>query len=229
MRLYETIFIRRSARKYNKTELNDDILKEVDDLLKGTKQMDGQNARFEIVSDSEVKGPASNYILAFSEDNDSAYANVGYILQKADLFVQSKGLGSLYLGMKKPKMKNDDFCILLVFGESDVPFRKGEEDFKRLPIEEISSSDNIVARAARLAPSAQNYQPWKLIFGENRVIIDYVGRGLLKGVFRKKLSMIDMGIVTRHIEETLIEEGKTVTSITSKTTDRDFRIEVLFS
>ena len=229
MTLYDAIFLRRSVRKYNKTSLSDDFLKELQTHIDDTKQMDGQNARFEIVTDAEVKGSAPYYILAFCEEGDSAYANIGYVLQKADLFIQSKGLGSLYLGIKKPKVKSDDFCILLAFGKSDVPFRKGEEDFKRLSIAEMSSSDNSVARAARLAPSAQNSQPWELTFSENKVTIDYFGRGMLKKVFRKKLSIIDMGIVTRHVEEALLKEGRRISSISSKTTGKDFTIDVSFS
>ena len=225
---YETIFYRRSVRKYRDEVLDDNTLNEIEKYISDIKQMGCHYARLEIVTDKEVRGSAPYYILAFSQENDSAYANVGYVLQKVDLYLQGRGLGSLYLGVKKPKKKADDFCILMAFGNTDVPIRNGEHEFNRLPVKEISNVDNAVARAARFAPSANNSQPWRLTFGDGEVNIRYQGRGLTK-LFLRKLNMIDMGIVTRHVEEALINEGKNVDSITPMPLDDGFEIEVKFS
>jgi nitroreductase len=95
-------------------------------------------------------------------------ANIGYALQGVDLHLQSKGYGSLWSGMARPKESQENYRILLAFGNSTVPLRRGESDFKRKPVVEISNTppgtgeDNPVASAARLAPSAVNFQPWKL-------------------------------------------------------------------
>jgi len=232
MTICDTVFTRRSVRKYDKTPLEENVLEDISeylDRLESTGQLNEPKAGFEMVGTDKVRGPAPHYILAYCEKDDSAYVNVGYILQRMDLYIQSKGLGSLYLGVKRPRAASDEFCIMLAFGRTDVPFRKGEQDFNRLPISEISSSDNLIAGYARVAPSARNSQPWKLIFEDDEVKIEYFGRGMLKGIFRKKLSMIDLGIVTRHIELGLLKEGKKITSIVSASEpDNGFSVTVSF-
>jgi hypothetical protein len=130
--------------------------------------------------------------------------------------------------MAKPKKKSLNFCIALVFGKTDEPERSGEVDFKRLPMGEISDADNIVARVARLAPSAMNSQPWKLHFEDGKVIVRYFGRGLTKRMLRKT-NKIDVGIVSRNIRVALEHEGETVDSITVKSDGKNFEIELHYS
>ena len=229
MTLYETIFKRRAVRKYDMTSLDEKVLNDICEFITGTKQIPGQNARFEIVSSDKVKGAAApHYILSFCMPGDAAYANVGYVLEKADLYIQSQGLGSLWLGMGNPKEKEDDFCIMLAFGKSDVPLRASEQEFNRLPLNEISNSDNKAAQTARLAPSACNSQPWKLFFENGRVTVRYFGRGLMKKILKAKMNKIDMGIMTRHIVTALENEGKGIKSITPKTSGKDFEIEIIY-
>jgi nitroreductase len=227
--LYEMIDKRRSVRKYIDALPDDDTVDKIERFIENTRQLPGQNAWFEIVPSQSVSAAVGAYgILAYCEAGDAAYANVGYVLQKTDLYIQSLGLGSLWLGMGKPKAKDkrDDFCILLAFGKTDVPLRNGASDFQRLPIERISNEDNAIARSARLAPSAQNSQPWELRFEEDKVIVRYVGRGMFKRMLKKKLNKIDLGIVTRHVALALRNEGKDVRSVTAKSDADGFGIEV---
>ena len=215
MNLYETIFKRRAVRKYNMAPLDAQTLNDIRMVLDSTDQLPGQRVRFEIVSSDNVKNAiAPHYILCHCSPGDISYANVGYTLQKADLYIQSLGFGSVWLGMAKPKQKEDDFCIMLAFGRSDVPFRTSEAEFKRLSITDISDTDNEIAHAARLAPSACNSQPWQLSFTDQSVTARYVGRGALKLILRPKMAKIDLGIITRHIVTALIHEGKTISAIT---------------
>jgi nitroreductase len=228
--LYETIFTRRSVRKFDMSPLDGALLGEIGDFVAGAGQFEGQNARFEIAAAEAVKGAAApHYILAHAGESAAAFANIGYVMQKADLYLQSIGLGSLWLGMTKPKHVKEGFCILLAFGKTTVPPRNGAGDFDRLPPREISDTDNAVAGAARLAPSAMNSQPWKLRFTDGRVIVDYVGRGLMKVVLGKKLSKIDLGIVTRHVELALLHEGKKILSCTPVASGGAFRIEIAYA
>jgi hypothetical protein len=225
--LCDTIFTRRSVRKYDKTPLEESVLQDISeylDDLESTGQLNEPKAGFEIVGTDKVRGPAPHYILAYCEKDDSAYVNVGYVLQKMDLYIQSKGLGSLYLGGKRPSNASNGFCIMMAFGKTDVPLRNGEQDFSRLPMAEISS-DCSVAKYARVAPSARNTQPWKLTFEDNEVKVEYFGRGIFKGLLRKRLSMIDLGIVTRHVELGLLNEGKRISSIvTAPEPDNGFSV-----
>lgn len=229
--LYKTIFQRRAVRKYEPEPLTDNVLSDIKKHLSGLKQLDGQNAKFEVVSGCEIKNDkAPHYILAYCKNNAEAYINVGYCLQEMDLYIQSIGLGSLWLGTAKPKgeKENNDYCIMLAFGKTDVPFRKDIINFNRLEINKISNIDNNIAQAARLAPSAMNSQPWQLTFEEGKVLINYFGRGILKSILKKKFSKTDIGIITKHIELALIHNGKAIKDIKLKTSVKDFEVCVLY-
>jgi hypothetical protein len=211
------------------TPLDPDTILDIQKFVADTKQLDGQIGRFEFASAEQVKNAAApHYIFAHCAPNDAAYANVGYVLQNADLYIQSKGLGSVWLGMAKPKDPADDYCIMLAFGKTDVPARKTAQEFKRLPLKEISDADNNIANAARLAPSAVNSQPWRLHFEKDKVFVRYVGRGIMQRIL-KKMNKIDVGIITRHVATALEHDGKTIRSIRANGADKEFEIEIDYS
>ena len=86
MTLYETIFVRRSARQYDMTPLDKAALSEIKQFLDSAKQLPGQTARFEIVNADKLKGCAAPHaILAYGDDTDAAMTNIGYTLQSVDL------------------------------------------------------------------------------------------------------------------------------------------------
>ncbi|MDD4494914.1 MAG: nitroreductase family protein [Eubacteriales bacterium] len=161
-------------------------------------------------------------------ESTAAYINVGYVLEKADLYLQSIGLGSLWLGMAKPKENKQDFCIMLAFGHTSVPVRSSVEEFNRLPLAKISDNDLDIAKAARLAPSAVNSQPWKLHFQDGSVTIRYFGRGMMKLILKNRLNKIDLGICTRFVVEALKNEGKHIKAIIPKASGKELEIEVKY-
>ena len=223
MTLYETIFVRRSVRKYEDGELSDSELRALREFIRGTNRIKGTSARFEVVGREAVKGIAPHYVLAYCGSGDAECANVGFVLSNIDLYLQSRGFGSLFLGVKTPVKSDPEFCIMLAFGRTAEPLRSGGGDFERLAIEEISDSDGSVARAVRLAPSAVNSQPWKLEFEEGRVAVSYFGRGLKK-LLLKRLNKIDVGIAARHAELALLNEGRTVRSVSPEASGKNFKV-----
>jgi hypothetical protein len=229
MSLYKTIFTRRSVRAYDPSPLLEQQLEDIKQFLAATDRLPGQTGRFEVVTAEAFSGTTAPYaILAYCEEGDAPYANVGYVLQNLDLYLQSIGLGSVWLGMGKETQKSADFCILLAFGKTDVPQRNSDTDFKRLPLEQISNADNPVARAARLAPSAANTQPWKLELSPGKVTVHYVGRGIMK-LMLKKMNKVDVGIVTRHVVLALENEGTPVQSISTQADGKkDLAIELFY-
>ncbi|MCL2050710.1 MAG: hypothetical protein FWG91_03110 [Lachnospiraceae bacterium] len=229
MTLYETIYARRSVRQYDKTPLDETALSDIKTYLENAEQAFGQAARFEIVGNEELKGGfAPHAILSSADDSDLAYLNIGYTLQGVDLYLQSIGYGSIWCGMAKPKAAKADYRILLGFGKTDVPLRDGERDFKRKKITDISNEDNPVARAARLAPSAVNFQPWKLHFDDGLVTVKSNVRGLGK-VLPGKLYLFDLGIVLKHVELALEHEGKEVSPFKLENKGSAAEISVYFS
>jgi nitroreductase len=229
MTRYETIFVRRSVRQYDFTPLDDALLSEIQQVVDQARQLPGQSARFEIVNDHKLRENYAPYaILAYSERADMAKANIGYTLQGVDLYLQSMGLGSLWTASSKPAEQAADYRIMLAFGQTNVPLRTGESEFRREPIPKISNEDNPISRAARLAPSAANFQPWKLDFSPGKVKVQANGRGISKLIVGK-YQKIDLGIMVKHVELALQHEGKTVTALTEQDRGKTFAIEVSYA
>ncbi|MDR1641146.1 MAG: hypothetical protein LBT59_15750 [Clostridiales bacterium] len=232
MILRDAIFIRRAVRKYSTDLPSEEMQNDALTIARDADSLVGQKARFELAGKDRVSGSSAPcHILAYSESTDASVANVGYQLQKADLYLQSRGLGSIWLGSGKPKAAKDkaDFTFLLAFGKTAEPTRTGEADFNRLPVSEISNEDNPVANAIRLAPSAVNFQPWQLVFSPGKLVIKYKGRGPMKIVpMVKKMNKMDVGIAARHAVVELANEGKKVQSVKPVGEGNNFTIEITY-
>ena len=229
MTLYEAIFARRSVRQYDKSALDAAALSEIEDYVGAVKQLPGQTATFEIVDGTKLKGGIAPYaILAQADDSSAAFVNIGYTLQSVDLWLQSKAYGSVWCGMAKPQEPKQDYRILLGFGQTSLPLRRGEEDFKRKKLSEISDTDNAIARAVRVAPSAVNFQPWRLSFADGKVIVTANVRGVGK-LLPGRLFLFDIGIALRHVEVALGQEGHAVTAFEFKGDDRDLTVELTYN
>jgi nitroreductase len=164
-------------------------------------------------------------ILAHADAGDASFVNIGYTLQNVDLWLQSTGYGSIWCGMAKPKDPDRDYRILLGFGKTSVPLRKSENDFKRKKLSDISDTDNAIARSVRVAPSAVNFQPWKLCFADDKVTIAANVKGVGK-LLPGRLFLFDLGIALRHIEVALEHEAGTVTAFAFKGKGKGISVEV---
>ncbi|MDR1540431.1 MAG: hypothetical protein LBU32_21015 [Clostridiales bacterium] len=227
MTLYETIFVRRSVRQYSQTPLDALALDEIQQYIDSAAQLSGQSAWFELVNADKLKGStAPHAILAHGEETDIGMTNIGYVLCELDLALQSKGYGSIIMGMAKPLSPAPDYRILLAFGNTDVPPRAGESDFKRKPVLDVSNENNAIACTARLAPSAVNFQPWKLQFSPGKVTVQSAGRGIGR-LMMGKVQKIDLGIILKTVEIALKHEGESITSIAPKGSGKGFSVEVM--
>lgn len=229
MTIYETMFCRRSVRRYT-DRLEEAALQQILEFARAVPQMPGQKASFRLITQEQMGGnaPAPDYLVASCEPTNEAYANVGYVLEQVDLYVQSLGYGSLWWGMSLPeKDGQENDCIVMGLGKTDVPLRDSGSA-KRLELDKISSSDNAITRTARLAPSAVNSQPWVIDCADGEVVIHYHGRGLLKSRLEKKMNKVDLGIVTRFVVTELKQQGHTVRELTEQTEGKDFTITLRY-
>ncbi|MDR1669454.1 MAG: hypothetical protein LBR76_05805 [Oscillospiraceae bacterium] len=226
MTLYEAIFARRSVRKYRENPLGTEVLAEIQNYAASAKQLPGHSARFETVGGDALKGGIAPYaILAHSGGSDAELVNIGYTLQGVDLYLQSTGYGSVWCGMAAPREPAPDYRILLGFGETGVPLRSGEGDFKRKKLSDLCDTDNAAARAAWLAPSAVNFQPWKLSFEADKAVLRVNVRGIGR-VLPGKLYLFDLGIALKHVELALEHEGKTVAGFSVTGSGKDTAVAI---
>ena len=210
--LYETIFKRKSVRKYDLTPLDERTLAEIMAHISVLKPMyDNIKIEMKIVSQKDVKSllsaKAPHYIAVFSETEDGYLTNVGFMLQQMDLFLSANGIGSGWQGMPKPtkEILNSsklEFVILLAFGKpKELLHRESVSEFKRKPLREITNikgADELL-EPGRLAPSAMNSQQW-FFTGDASTIHAYRAKSNFITAFMfEKMSKISMGIAICHL------------------------------
>lgn len=225
--LHECIYKRKSTRKYSMEPLQDKDIANIEEFIKEAKCLfDDIKFSYKIVSDTKNLLPvrAPHYILIYSEEKEGALANIGFVFQQLDLYLSSMGLGSCWLGMAKPKEKEDltdDFVIAIAFGNTPYSPHRDFEAFKRKTLHEISNGEDERIEAARLAPSATNSQNW--FFEARNGMIDVFLKKLtpLEKLIYSKMSKIDIGIALAHIYIESMYLGKGFDFTTDK--DKDVR------
>ncbi|HMK53457.1 MAG TPA: nitroreductase family protein [Methanobacteriaceae archaeon] len=212
-KLYETIFKRKSIRKYDLNSLDEDTLIEIQTHLQTLEPLHNDiKVEFKIISPELVKRrmmrKAPHYLAVFSQVKEGYLTNVGFMLQQMDLFLSAKGFGTCWQGiptLKKEGLESSSlkFVILMPFGKPSEPLhRTSISQFKRKPLAEITDirgADDIL-EAALLAPSAGNGQPWFFTGDENMIHAYYSEPGFARGLLTKKYPPIDVGISLYHLK-----------------------------
>lgn len=203
--LVKYIYKRKSVRKYEMKDLDQELLLEIENFIKTIQPLHQEIlVHYKIVHDAKnwlpVKAPY--YILIYSEEKLGYLNNVGFMFQQLDLFLSSKGLGSCWLGMAKPKEKaddNKDFVIAIGFGEAlENPYRERTEFKRKSAIEVYKGSDERL-EAARLAPSATNSQNWFFEEQEGRIHVYQKNINAIQNMIYGKMNQIDIGIALCHM------------------------------
>ena len=183
-----------------------------------------------------IKG-ASCFVVAVVEKADKDLEEFGYSLEKLILYATSLGLGTCWLGgtFKKSefgkaiKQKDDEIlpCISPIgypsnhksFLESAMRFAAGSN--QRIGWEKLFFSGNFnhplseseagryvtPLEMVRLAPSASNKQPWRIVKDANKIhfYLQHT-KGYAKAL-ANDLQRVDMGIAMCHFELTANELG----------------------
>lgn len=211
MTLQDMIGRRKSFRKYTARPVEQEVLDQIREFAAAAKPLYPDiRVRMEYISGEKVRcilpwiPPQS--IAIYSEEKDGYLENAGFLFQQADLFLQSIGLGSCWLGMGKPeekvKSRQSDgmkFVILLSFGYTPDCLRESAAQFKRKSLAQISDREDGRLESARLAPSSVNSQPWYFSH-EGELLHAYcVKQGLLMARALGDMNRIDMGIALAHL------------------------------
>lgn len=213
MNLYESIFVRKSVRKYKMNLIDDEVFEGFESFMDQVNplyseiQLEYQIlTREEVVSFSSIPVPvkAPYYMIVTSEEKPNYLLNVGYFAQQGALYLAAKGYGTCFIGMIRPKkdviLKNHKYVIALAFGEGEEDVYRISDTVNRLPSSEIavfksdiSQEIKNVIQAGRFAPSAINGQPWRFVVYHNRIHIFCKKNFLLPSILHEMKS-IDLGI-----------------------------------
>lgn len=184
-----------------------------------------------------IKG-VDTYIGAVVEKGPMAMENLGYEMEELILYATSLGLGTCWLGgtfnksgfAKAMEVKeNEIFTIISPIGYKseeirfvDKIFRKGKGDRRKEWVELFYLKDFFtpldkdadigimkdVFENVRLAPSAMNKQPWRVVLDGKQVHFFKVGKQSQAAKdAHLDLSDIDMGIALAHFDLSCKEKG----------------------
>ena len=150
------------------------------------------------------KWKTPHFIAIFSDGTDDGLLNVGFMYQQLDLYAQSLGLGTCWVGLgslndSEPVPEGMKLAVMMAIGIPDNVPQRTPEDFKRKPMTELSDLPDPRLEALRLAPSATNSQPWHVTHEGNTLHLWREELGLIKQRTLGRMNKIDMGIGLCHL------------------------------
>lgn len=213
MHLYEMIDKRKSFRSYTDVPLEDAVIDRLNRFLAGARRLYPElPLAWEILPRQQVRcifpWVTPQVIAIYTDDSERAAENAGFVFQQADLYLQSLGIGTCWLGMGRldgrtavqDRNNNLRFAMMMAFGTpKKAVWRNGAEDFKRRTLAEISDTADVRLEPARLAPSSVNSQPWYFVCAEDVIHVYCKQQGLLKRGALSEMNRIDMGIALAHL------------------------------
>lgn len=220
--LYETIFKRKSVRRYDMNPLSEAVLNEVKTFADAAVALIPEiDHAFTYLSAGDVKNllpiKAPHYLCLYSQTKNHYLMNAGYLLQQIDLSLSERGLGSCWLGLAKPNKQiaahqgGLEFVIMLAFGAPAEPVhRMSAGEFKRKPLEAITrmgGEASELLEAVRLAPSASNSQPWIVGGTPSAITVSREKLSMIRGAIYNKMNQIDIGIALLHLELAIRRQG----------------------
>ena len=232
MNLYEAIGSRHSVRKYSDREVPERLRAQILAYFEKTSRLNDRiRTELEILDNTkkkaEVKGlwktDAPYYLAFYSEPEEGFERNAGYIMEQLILYMTVKGLGTCYLGGRRVKqtVKNGKRLVMIAaFGWPEGKLYRESPLAKRLPLnelcvfkEEAGEQIKTVLKAARLAPSAFNAQPWRFIVYSDRIYV-FAKKSRFPLNASEAMKDFSIGIMLSHImlaAEELWMELQTVT------------------
>lgn len=217
MNLYEAIGCRHSVRKYAEKEVPEKLRGQILSYFEKTSRLNDRiRVELEILDNTKKKAgvrglfkvEAPYYLAIYSETETGFERNAGYIMEQMVLYMTAKGLGTCYLGGSHPgqSVKNGKkFVMLAAFGYPEGRLYRESPLAKREPLselcvfkEEVGEQMKTILKAARLAPSAFNSQPWRFIVYSDRIYV-FAKKNRMPGLAGNGTRDFGIGIMLCHI------------------------------
>lgn len=208
--MQQMICHRRSVRSYRPDRLTEEVLNDLRSRMENlTPLYPDVPVVGRIIDTSSVtllqKWKTPHFIAIFSDGSDEALVNVGFMYQQLDLYAQSIGLGTCWVGLGslndgEPVPQGMKLAVLMAIGLPDKSsVREGAEGFNRRALADISDRPDDRLEPLRLAPSATNSQPWYITHQDDVLHIWRQELGLIKQRTHGRMNKIDTGIGLAHL------------------------------
>lgn len=215
MKLYDAIFTRRSCRNFAAEPLPQNFLAEMEgaiasfaplysDVPLAHRFASGTKGRFQV--------SAPHYLVISGWGKQGERENAGFLYEQLALWLDAQGIGCVWLGGSKDTSPNPDAngkdLIIIALGREQGEVHRTLDEFKRKPIAEITNApDNTCIKAAHLAPSGMNLQPWFFEESGGEVLV-YEENLKAPIALVYKNAALDMGIALCHYALACEESGK---------------------
>lgn len=218
MKLYEAIYNRKSVRNFSRKPVPPELLGKIKNCAGHLKRLD-ESVRFQVdildmtKGNLRLMGPfrvKSPYYLLISVDKGAGQAmlEAGYLAEQMVLYLTLKSLGTCYQGglrcLNPPPAPGMKQAVIIAFGYSRGKLLRSPDQAKRKKLSKLCQfregiDDNMrtLLKAARMAPSAFNRQPWRFLAYADKIFV-LEKRPLFGG--KKPGSSLDMGIMLCHME-----------------------------
>lgn len=203
MDLYASIFKRKACRDFTQEPLSDETLEEISQAIEGFQPLyPDVPLRYRFVTQTKglFRVRAPHYLIVSGEGRDGEKESCGFIFQQLTLWFNAHGIGSVWLGVAKEKKhgRNQRDLMTLAFGKTKGSVDRWIDEFNRKPIGQITNAvDDLCIRAAHLAPSGLNLQPWYWAKEKERVLL-YQKKLCFPFSWVYSLSHVDLGIALCH-------------------------------
>ena len=218
MNSYEAIYYRKSVRKYSMTVIPPETLDRLRNCARHLKRLDPSidyqvdildltRNKIKLMGPFRVKAP---YYLMISVDKskEDAMLEAGYLAEQLVLYLTAKDIGTCYQGglrcLNMAPARGLKQAMLIAFGYGENKIYRNQEQARRKKLsrlcvfrEAIDDDMRTLLKAARLAPSAFNTQPWRFAVYSNRIHI--MARDSLWNTIRSGGTELDMGIMLCHL------------------------------
>ncbi|KAJ51780.1 nitroreductase [Clostridium tetanomorphum] len=198
-------FISNTPRLYNDIDMKIYVVRHGEKIHKISKGIIG--------SYGKIKAP--HYLIVTSEEKEGYLENIGFVLEKIVLQLTMLNIATCWIGgfIKKELLdsiieipKNHKPTIVIAFGygkEGNDIINKISKGYKRKSMGEFASGNFDgewidILEMIRKAPSAMNFQPWRLFKNENEIDLYIVKRNFI-GKKLEVLNRIDAGIALCHL------------------------------
>ncbi|MBQ8554838.1 MAG: nitroreductase [Clostridia bacterium] len=210
MELKEMITRRRSVRHYRAEAVDEKTMAGIRAVMAGLEPLvSGAGVEARMIRSEQAsflqKWRNPHFLAIFAQETDDALMNVGFMYQQLDLYLQSLGLGTCWVGLGwlndgEAAPEGMKLAVMMAFGYPDgVTERADGAEFNRKAMAEITDQADDRLEVVRLAPSATNSQPWYFTH-DGEVLHAYrESLGRIKRRTHGRLNAIDMGIALAHL------------------------------